>query len=1810
MQPLVDGASEPDLELVPGSSPGTRWQALSFRKKKDKTLGTNAVWSRGFSNELPDNQQGNATTQRTNKEILPEPVPPPDNTAGCGIVLMNMQNDYFEGAVQPTTLPKDYADKICKLKALRHWDLCMFTMTQHPLCHVSFTTNVPNSIPFTNVNVKGDDLLILPEYCVYGSRGSKIHSEVEVGPHDVFVECGLTHEMDDVDAFHVQTSQGSLAKAYFDHARVRCVIVAGLDIDGEALMAFVDRCALEGMRVVVVSDLVHLTVCPDTTEVLGLCRELRATVVTLAELEGMLRDFIPLSVRFDYRNYDRLLEMAQGDTINMIAFEELLEATTNYVNMAHPRTGLCLVHYLARFNTQAAATMLTNILEMNVTPVSQPSKIEQTTPAMEACKYGSEKTLRVILDTRAQRDRVKLDMEDCYGRTALTYSIRNRSVALTRRLINHHDGGTKLLRHHDSVRRSVLLLAVHFSRENDTEVLDYLWDKFDERDFVNSTGDCARWTYWNYAISRGICTQFERAFRLFVVHDAPKSEYQPVGVLGRIGVTPTPSPIFPHSTFHLNANVGEGDFRHVAPMAELLQRTTSQGQTLLHQAAWQKKLKVLEVLLPAYKKCDLLDTVTPTGFSALDVVADEVDPTHAFALILGGCEPKAKGGQPMLHTAIKGILMGKLSIVRETLLNLNFGVNIDNSLLDLVSRIKYVGACTSTFTTAAVPTLQLAFSCSVCDQSRSTFLCAPCAAKCHKHERGDITFKGLQSFHCHCSADSCMCRRATSNVDNPVQNNSEVPKAKRFRKSTKVTKQDLATALKQFQADGNPPLLITQGSSKREEEDEDQDAQATVDERLMLDVDESVAAPQLGENGRTNSHSRRVKFSRKHTGSERPEPNVVRPITPTEDGVAKLRDLTSAVPLREMLRGVILTAAALRAQRHIVEELVKVVRADLPIDTTLNRPMHVAARMGHAEICLLLKRNGSRPNVVNGRGETALHIAAKYGHKEACQSLAHHSNLVKMDGMGLTPIHHAVRNDRPEVLDLLVSALHTSKISASVDGLFFNHKGGSSRKQSLYGKIARKTSYAVMAKPNYVDTTNILPEVASLPSGESEGHASPLHLAVRYGRVECIKVLLKHGASPLDYDATNFSPFQTGIWEMFVTRNRIEKFEEASVRRVQMSTSSTRLRRKDTRMPVKTASLIQLSRSISNATSAESVAEISQEDEMLSSDANKNLPWHLKTLPIRTAHRLLDVLGSVREVARARERFAYQRFGTWIWLYLAVLVLFLSFTLPRSSNRSEMARSLSELATGTGWDNISRVDGVWDWLEDHGTSMASFLQSPFGNVTFPGVFLAGSVRLRQVRSDLQACQVPEYVNDLEGECVSAWYSPGEELRFDMDWAPQFGSVQFDENNDDVQLARTWRQGPKASSTFLDLGKYGSGGFFVDLDLVTRSAEQHLELFALLQLVDNQNRTWIDHHTRLLCVEATLYNANMNLFSILDLCLEFGSTGNLIPHVSTTTFSLENPPISTFPSVGFKIAATAVLLFFISEIVTALIRQGVRKGLQKIGFWFDFTLLALAFSLLVIDFAISHEAHALEISLQDTDTHFDIHHLFDLLHSETYIAAVMVLLMWLRLIKYSVLLPRFGRVTYAFMNTMRNFEVISYLVFMFSVVLGFIASFRLAFGDAERMSSYIECFNLLMEMMLSNWPEEAFYALPNVMRTVMFVSFMIVVTTVFINLFISVLSEVYPREKMRASVQCNDNLTSLIETDYIIQTHKKLRVTSKDSKLKTLLYSRLLASMSVVLRLFDENWNLDVPKKEFGWEKGRQFFMQDVVQESEVAEAMM
>ena len=80
-----------------------------------------------------------------------------------------------------------------------------------------------------------------------------------------------------------------------------------------------------------------------------------------------------------------------------------------------------------------------------------------------------------------------------------------------------------------------------------------------------------------------------------------------------------------------------------------------------------------------------------------------------------------------------------------------------------------------------------------------------------------------------------------------------------------------------------------------------------------------------------------------------------------------------------------------------------------------------------------------------------------------------------------------------------------------------------------------------------------------------------------------------------------------------------------------------------------------------------------------------------------------------------------------------------------------------------------------------------------------------------------------------------------------------------------------------------ISKYGGGGYVLDL------TPNHDD--AAAQLKELEENLWTDRGTRVVFLDFTVYNANINLFCQIKLTVEFPASGGAIPSKSFSTVKL-------------------------------------------------------------------------------------------------------------------------------------------------------------------------------------------------------------------------------------------------------------------------------------------------------------------------------
>lgn len=214
------------------------------------------------------------------------------------------------------------------------------------------------------------------------------------------------------------------------------------------------------------------------------------------------------------------------------------------------------------------------------------------------------------------------------------------------------------------------------------------------------------------------------------------------------------------------------------------------------------------------------------------------------------------------------------------------------------------------------------------------------------------------------------------------------------------------------------------------------------------------------------------------------------------------------------------------------------------------------------------------------------------------------------------------------------------------------------------------------------------------------------------------------------------------------------------------------------------------------------------------------------------------------------------------------------------------------------------------------------------------------------------CIVPLLMFGFIDSCSKEWSVGNEDYgEYKERWKP----VPYNES------VESFRNYPWKYKSFLDnegvpfvgdIGVYPGGGFVADLIGSEPRVSRLLEQLS--------TKEWIDRYTRVIFIEFTVYNPNVNMFSTVTIAFEMPTTGQLIKQVSIKTFRL----FSYLGGYGIfviicEIASLACVIYFIVRECRHIRRL---KGEYFRSFWNCVELLNL--SLALVSFVMYIIRHAI------------------------------------------------------------------------------------------------------------------------------------------------------------------------------------------------------------------------------------------------------
>ncbi|KAM9068995.1 polycystin-2-like protein 1 isoform 1-T1 [Sarcophilus harrisii] len=446
-----------------------------------------------------------------------------------------------------------------------------------------------------------------------------------------------------------------------------------------------------------------------------------------------------------------------------------------------------------------------------------------------------------------------------------------------------------------------------------------------------------------------------------------------------------------------------------------------------------------------------------------------------------------------------------------------------------------------------------------------------------------------------------------------------------------------------------------------------------------------------------------------------------------------------------------------------------------------------------------------------------------------------------------------------------------------------------------------------------------------------------------------------------------------------------------------------------------------------------------------------------------------------------------------------------------SSSAYYYTKVMSELfletpsATGVSFQTISSMKDFWSFAQgplldslywNKWYNNQSLSESTHSFIYYENLLL-GVPRLRQLKVRNDSCAVHEdFREDILG-CYDV-YSPDKEER--LPFGPLNGTAWTYHSEDELGGSSHWGQ----------LTSYSGGGYYMDLP-----GPREVSANILRGLKDG---LWLDRGTRVVFIDFSVYNANINLFCVLRLVVEFPATGGAVPSWQIRTVKL----IRYVSSWDFFIVGCEILfcVFIFYYVVEEALELKIHKLRYLSSVWNILDMVVILLSIMAVGF---HVFRTLEVNrlmghlLQRPSDYADFEFLAFWQTQYNNMNAVNLFFAWIKIFKYISFNKTMTQLSSTLARCAKDilgFAVMFFIVFFAYAQLGF-----LLFGtQVENFSTFVKCIFTQFRIILGDFDYNAIDKANRVLGPAYFVTYVFFVFFVLLNMFLAIINDTYSEVK--------------------------------------------------------------------------------------------
>ncbi|XP_043912299.1 polycystic kidney disease 2-like 1 protein [Protopterus annectens] len=446
-------------------------------------------------------------------------------------------------------------------------------------------------------------------------------------------------------------------------------------------------------------------------------------------------------------------------------------------------------------------------------------------------------------------------------------------------------------------------------------------------------------------------------------------------------------------------------------------------------------------------------------------------------------------------------------------------------------------------------------------------------------------------------------------------------------------------------------------------------------------------------------------------------------------------------------------------------------------------------------------------------------------------------------------------------------------------------------------------------------------------------------------------------------------------------------------------------------------------------------------------------------------------------------------------------------------------------SSGVSFNSIGSMSDFWSFAQGplldglYWTKWYNSQSLPYGPQSFIYYenLLLGVPRIRQLKVRNDSCVIhKDFREDING-CYDVYIDYKE-----------------DKNSFGIGNGTAWTYHSedelKGSSYWGILSTYSGGGYYQDLSVNKDESGQIIQ--------NLNNNLWLDRGTRAVFIDFSVYNANINLFCVIRLVVEFPATGGAIPSWQIWTVKL----IRYVNNWDYFVIACEIIfcVFIFYYIVEEILEVRIHKLTYFKSVWNILDVLVIILALVAIAFSIFRTIKVNSLLgklLKNPTIYADFEFLAFWQTQYNNMNAVNLFFAWIKIFKYI----SFNKTMTQLSSTLARCakDILGFAIMFFIVFFAYAQLGYLIFGtQVEIFSTFVKCIFTQFRIILGDFDYDAIDKANRILGPIYFVTYVFFVFFVLLNMFLAIINDTYSEVKEELSKEKNEvRLSDIIKQGY-------------------------------------------------------------------------